>query len=167
MEEVILVNEQDEVIGHREKLSAHQDGLLHRAFSVLLFNEDNEMLLQKRALHKYHSGGLWSNACCSHPRPDEDIEAAVNRRLMEELGLECECKKAFNFIYKAEFENGLTEHELDYVFVGQCNSIPNLNPEEAMDFRWISKSDLENEMAENPEEFTFWFHEIMKRLEWH
>src|SRR5258705_9255778 len=126
-EEVILVNENDEQVGVMEKMEAHQKGLLHRAFSVFIFNEKGQMLLQQRAATKYHSGGKWSNACCSHPRPGEELEAAAKRRLREELGIGTTLKKIFEFSYKVEFENGLTENELDHVFAGQYGGKINLN----------------------------------------
>src|SRR5215468_430433 len=116
MEQVILVNELDEEIGTMEKLSAHEQGVLHRAISVFIFNEKGEMLLQQRASRKYHSGGLWTNACCSHPHPGEATHAAALRRLKEEMGFETSLKKAFDFVYKTSFDNGLTEHEFDHVF---------------------------------------------------
>src|SRR6476659_3208910 len=119
MEKVILVNIDDTPIGVMEKMEAHEKGLLHRAFSVLIFNSQGELLLQRRALDKYHSAGLWTNTCCSHPRPDETIEGAANRRLNEEMGLDTELKPIFSFIYKVNFDNGLIENELDYVLVGQ------------------------------------------------
>jgi len=121
MEQVILVNEQDEQVGIMEKMQAHREGKLHRAFSVFIFNNKREMLLQQRALNKYHSGGLWTNACCSHPKPNESTEAAAKRRLKEELGFETTLEKNFDFTYKADFENGLTEYEFDHVFSGVYN----------------------------------------------
>src|ERR1044072_1062769 len=121
MEEVILVNERDEATGIMEKMEAHQKGVLHRAFSVFIFNNKNEMLLQQRAIKKYHSGGLWTKACCSHPRPGETKSDAALRRLYEELGFTTSIEKIFDFTYKASFENGLTENEFDHVFAGIYN----------------------------------------------
>ena len=118
MEEVILVNEQDEQTGTIEKMEAHRKALLHRAFSVFIFNGKGEMLLQQRAMGKYHSPGLWTNACCSHPRPGEEVETAAFRRLKEEMGIETSLKKIFDFIYRTEFDNGLTEYEFDHVYIG-------------------------------------------------
>ena len=123
-EEVILVNEADEQIGVMEKMEAHEKGLLHRAFSVFIFNDKGEMLLQQRALNKYHSGGLWTNACCSHPRPGEDTLQAAKRRLMEEMGIETSLTLKNSFTYKTAFENGLTEHEFDHIFIGTFNQEP-------------------------------------------
>ncbi len=165
MEELVtLVNEQDEQVGTMEKLSAHQEGSLHRALSVVVYNEAGEMLIQKRAGSKYHSPSLWSNACCSHPRPNELTSEAVARRLQEEIGLTCETHFSHKFIYKVDFENGLIEHELDHVFVGKTDQLPILNPEEASEYRFVPVPILKNEMVENPESFTFWFHLIMKEL---
>lgn len=157
MNNVILVNEQDQVIGEMEKLEAHQKGLLHRAFSVFVFNDNKELLLQKRALGKYHSEGLWTNTCCSHPEPNESILDAGKRRLKEEMNYQCELKEGFSFIYKVDFENGLAEHELDHVIVGYSNENPVLNPEEASDFKWLSIEEIEKQIEKNKDEFTFWF----------
>ena len=156
-EEVILVNEQDQVLGNMEKMEAHKKGVLHRAFSVFIFNKQGEMLLQQRALHKYHSAGLWTNACCSHPRPGETTEAAARRRLKEEMGLELEIKHHHEFVYKVKFDNGLTEYEYDHVFLGQSDMSPQLNPEEAADFKWMPLDVLRSELISNPEIYTYWF----------
>ena len=128
--QVILVNEQDAPIGVMEKMEAHKTGTLHRAFSIFIFNSQGEMLLQQRAKGKYHSGGLWTNACCSHPQPGEQVEKAAERRLMEELGFSTSLEKVFDFLYKAGLDNGLTEHEFDHVFVGEYNGAINFNTEE-------------------------------------
>jgi len=157
MNNVILVNEKDQVIGEMEKLEAHQKGLLHRAFSVFVFNDKNELLLQKRALGKYHSEGLWTNTCCSHPEPNESILDAGKRRLKEEMNYACDLKAGFSFIYKVDFENGLSEHELDHVIIGYSNENPVLNPEEASDFKWMSIEEIEKQIEKNEEDFTFWF----------
>jgi len=159
---VILVNEQDEPIGLMEKMEAHEKGLLHRAFSVLIFNSNGEMLLQQRALSKYHSPGLWTNACCSHPRNGETILEASNRRLLEEMGMQAELTVLTHFIYKAEFDNGLTEHELDYVVKGITDNNPIINSDEVNDFRWICPSDLSQWVSNNPTDFTVWFLELFK-----
>ena len=135
MEEVVLVNPNDEVLGSEEKIRAHERGLLHRAFSVIIFNNDQEMLIQRRASDKYHSPNLWSNACCSHPRPSEEIMDAVKRRLSEEIGLTSSVEFKFKFQYTVEFDNGLTENELDYVFVGVDDSLPVINEEEASEYK--------------------------------
>lgn len=163
MEEVILVNENDEEIGAMEKLEAHEKALLHRAFSVILFNSKGEMLIQKRASHKYHSPNLWSNACCSHPRIGESTVSAAIRRTQEEIGITPELKFDFKFIYKIEFDNGLTEHELDYVFVGKTDTQPILNPKEVSAFRYIPLGKLNEEIEKSPENFTFWFKKILKK----
>jgi isopentenyl-diphosphate delta-isomerase len=160
-EMVILVNEHDKEIGLMEKQEAHIKGLLHRAFSVMVFNGKGEMLLQQRALSKYHSGGLWTNTCCSHPRQGETTEQAAHRRLQEEMGFDCELKLHQTFIYKAPFENGLTEHELDHVFVGIYNQNPHINLDEVNDFHWISLSELDQQLRNQPEKFTVWFKMIM------
>ena len=159
---VILVNEQDEAIGLMEKMEAHEKGLLHRAFSVLIFNSNGEMLLQQRALSKYHSPGLWTNACCSHPRNGETILEAANRRLSEEMGMQAELAVLTHFIYKAEFDNGLTEHELDYVVKGITDVNPIINSDEVNDFRWISPIDLTKWVRNTPSDFTVWFLELFK-----
>jgi isopentenyl-diphosphate delta-isomerase len=161
-EMVILVNEFDHEIGLMEKQEAHEKALLHRAFSVIIFNEKGEMLLQQRAFQKYHSGGLWTNACCSHPRPGESTIDAAHRRLGEELGFDCELKLHQTFIYRAPFDNGLTEHELDHVFVGNYSIDPLFNPKEVNSFQWISIADLRFQLSENPERFTVWFKMIME-----
>lgn len=156
-EQVILVDQQDREIGVAEKLEAHRKGKLHRAFSVFLFNAKDEMLLQQRAAEKYHSGGLWSNACCSHPRPGEQTEAAARRRLREEMGISCNLNKAFDFIYRAEFDNGLIEHELDHVFIGRYDGAALPDPGEVMAHRWVSIDTLKKDLAIAPENFTAWF----------
>lgn len=157
MENVILVNEHDVAIGTMEKLEAHEKGLLHRAFSIFVFNSKNELLLQRRALTKYHSAGLWTNTCCSHPRPEEETIDAAHRRLKEEMGFDTELNFKTKFIYKTPFENGLTEHELDYVFVGYYNLQPNINTNEVESFRWTALQDLKQEIKSTPQNFTSWF----------
>lgn len=163
MEElVVLVNPEDQVLGLMEKQQAHINGLLHRAFSVFIFNEKGEMLLQKRAEKKYHSPGKWTNAVCSHPRNGETYLEGAERRLNEELGIEAELSEKFYFIYKADVGGGLWEHELDHVFTGIYNADFNLNTDEVEEIRFISLEDLETEMAKNPEEFTEWFKIILE-----
>jgi isopentenyl-diphosphate delta-isomerase len=157
MEYVVLVDEQDNPIGKMEKQQAHIEGLLHRAFSIFIFNSENKLLLQKRASSKYHCGGLWTNSCCSHPRENENIQDAANRRLAEEMGMQCSLKPIFTFMYKAEFDNGLTEHEFDHVFFGESNQTPKINTEEVDDYRYISMDALQQEVKEFPENFTPWF----------
>ncbi|MFD2889248.1 isopentenyl-diphosphate Delta-isomerase [Chitinophaga cymbidii] len=155
---VILVNEQDEPVGIMEKLEAHQKGLLHRAFSVFVTNAKGELLLQQRALDKYHSGGLWTNTCCSHPLPDEDVLTASHRRLMEEMGFDCELKEVFSFTYRAEFTNGLTEYEYDHVLIGQFDGEVRPDPAEVMSCKFASPDEIRYLMLTAPETFTHWFH---------
>lgn len=164
MEYVVLVDEQDNAIGTMEKQQAHVEGVLHRAFSIFIFNLDKKLLLQKRASSKYHCGGMWTNTCCSHPRETENILDAANRRLQEEMGMHCELKPIFSFVYKAEFENGLTEHEFDHVFFGQSNQTPELNLEEVEDFRYIGLEELQTEIKEAPQNFTPWFLIALNRV---
>jgi len=157
MEHVILVNESDEVIGTMEKIEAHEKALLHRAFSVFIFNQQGEMLLQQRALKKYHSGGLWTNACCSHPRPNEETINAASRRLTEEMGFSTPLSKAFDFTYKTAFENGLTEYEFDHVFVGTYDGVINFNTDEVAAYTYMSLDTIEKQINSNPEKYTAWF----------
>lgn len=157
MEEVILVNEQDEQVGSMEKMEAHYKGILHRAFSIFIFNGRNEMLLQQRALTKYHSGGLWTNACCSHPRPGEDIDQAADRRLREELGFSTSLKKIFDFRYNASFNNGLTEHEFDHVFVGSFNGKIKPNPAEVHDYCFKTLEEIAATVETHAHKYTAWF----------
>ncbi len=165
MLQVILVNERDEPTGAMEKIEAHEKGLLHRAFSVFIFNEQGEMLLQQRAPGKYHSPNLWTNACCSHPAPGEEVSAAAHRRLKEEMGFDTELEKAFAFTYRAEFENGLTEHEFDHVFVGRYNGPVNPDPLEVSRYRYLNLRELRKELQEQPGLFTEWFKIAYPRLE--
>lgn len=164
MQEVILVDSRDRVIGTMEKLEAHRKGLLHRAFSVLLYNSKGEILLQKRMKEKYHSGGLWSNTCCSHPFPDEPIEAAAKRRLMEELGIDTQPEFQYKFIYKTALDKNLIEHELDHVFTGTFDGTPEINPEEVESYKFMSLEQLKADMALHPDEYTPWFHIIIESL---
>ena len=156
-EKVILVNEKDEQIGLMPKMEAHEKALLHRAFSVFVFNDKNELMIQQRALGKYHSPGLWTNTCCSHQREGESNIEAGKRRLQEEMGFTTNLKDTISFIYKAPFDNGLTEHEFDHILVGNYNDEPHLNPEEANDYKWMTLEDLEKDMKEHPELYTEWF----------
>ena len=156
-EKVILVNEQDEQIGLMPKMEAHEKALLHRAFSVFVFNDKKELMIQQRALGKYHSPGLWTNTCCSHQREGESNIEAGKRRLQEEMGFTTELEDTISFIYKAPFDNGLTEHEYDHILVGQYDGEPNLNPEEANDYKWISLEVLQEDMERHPERYTEWF----------
>lgn len=156
-EMLILVDRNDNEIGTEEKMKAHEEGTLHRAFSIFVFNDRGEMLLQQRAKSKYHSGGLWTNACCSHPRPGESVEQAGHRRLVEEMGFDCPLEVKFNFIYRAEFDDGLIEHELDHVLFGKYNGEIHFNPNEVENYRWVSIDELKKEMTENPDHYTVWF----------
>lgn len=164
MEEVILVDENDTPRGRMEKLEAHQKAELHRAFSVFIFTTDGELLLQKRAAHKYHSAGLWTNTCCSHPRPDETTLEAANRRLKEEVGISAPLVHKTSFVYKAEFDNGLTEHEYDHVFVGVSDADPEINEEEVEDLRYATIDKLKKEVQLYPERFTAWFKIAIEEL---
>ena len=164
---LVLVDEQDRETGQAEKMDVHREGLLHRAFSIFIFTPQGEMLLQRRAMDKYHCGGLWTNACCSHPRPGEKVEEAAKRRLQEELGIDVGLQKIFHFIYRAEFENGLTEHEFDHVFIGEyAGDIP-FNAAEVMDTRYLSTEALLPLVQQSPETFTPWFRIALPRvMEW-
>ncbi|CAL2065601.1 isopentenyl-diphosphate Delta-isomerase [Tenacibaculum sp. 190524A05c] len=157
VENVILVDEQDNEVGFMEKIEAHEKAVLHRAFSVFVFNDNNELMLQQRAKSKYHSPLLWTNTCCSHQRKGESNISAGKRRLQEEMGFVCELEEVFSFIYKAPFDNGLTEHELDHVMIGRYNDEPVINPDEVESFKWMSLEAVKNDIEENPEEYTAWF----------
>jgi isopentenyl-diphosphate Delta-isomerase len=163
LEQVVLVTENDEQIGTAEKLLAHQRNLLHRAFSIFIHNGNGEVLLQKRALTKYHSGGLWTNTCCSHPRPGEDLVAAGKRRLQEEMGFSTELVAKFFFVYQADLDNNLSEHELDHVLVGEFNGQFAPNPEEASEVKWITIEELITDVTENPNNYTIWLQIIIKQ----
>jgi isopentenyl-diphosphate Delta-isomerase len=163
MPKIILVNQEDKIIGGEEKLKVHQLGLLHRAFSIFIFNSKGELLLQQRAKGKHHSGGLWSNSCCSHQRPKELLSRAAHRRLKQEMGLVCKLKEIFNFRYKVKFANGLVENELDHVFVGLNDRRPKLNPEEASAFKYIAIKDLMHDIKINPDNYTAWLKIIMTK----
>ena len=156
-EKVILVDKNDNQVGLMPKLEAHEKGLLHRAFSIFIFNSRYELFLQKRASSKYHSGGLWTNTCCSHPREGEDTLDAANRRLYEEMGIKTSLRKVYDFIYKAELDNQLTEHEFDHVFYGVCDRDPKLNKDEAEDFKWVDMETLNNDIIKNEDNYTVWF----------
>jgi len=155
-ENVILVDDNDEIVGVGEKLETHLKGNLHRAFSIFIFNQHGEVLLQKRASTKYHSGNLWSNTCCGHPRPSETTREAANRRLKEEMGINCELKEAFSFIYRVELDKGLFEHEYDYVFVGNFNGTPLPDPSEVSDWVWVDLDTLKKSIDANPSDYTYW-----------
>lgn len=167
-EEIVLVDLDDHITGYASKSSVHQKGMLHRAFSVFI-TDGSKMLLQKRNLNKYHSGGLWTNACCSHQRKDEELETAVHRRLEEELGFDCPLKEMFTFVYRTSFKGGVTEYELDHVFLGFYNGEIRENPDEIDEVRWADYKTLKNELERVPEEFSSWFiisaPKILKHLE--
>lgn len=156
-EKVILVNENDEQIGLMPKLEAHEKAQLHRAFSIFVLNSKNEVMLQQRASEKYHSPLLWTNTCCSHQREGESNIQAGNRRLQEEMGFSTELKELFHFIYKAPFDNGLTEHELDHVMIGYYNDEPKINKEEVESWKWMDIDAIKEDMIQNPEIYTVWF----------
>jgi len=165
MMDVILVNENDEQIGAMEKMEVHQKALLHRAFSIFIFNDRGEMLLHKRAGKKYHSGGLWTNACCSHPKPGEETLAAAEKRLGEEMGINTKLKKAFDFIYKASFDNGLTEHEFDHVFTGIYNGDIIPDEDEVSDYCYKTLEDIRNSLRSHPQKYTEWFKIAFAKME--
>jgi len=156
-EKVILVNEKDEQIGLMGKMEAHEKALLHRAFSVFVINDKNQIMIQQRAMEKYHSPGLWTNTCCSHQRDGESNIEAGKRRLMEEMGFTTDLKELFSFIYIAPFDNGLTEHEFDHVMVGSFEGEPNLNPHEVADWKWMTAEEIKTDMNQHPEIYTEWF----------
>ncbi len=162
-EQVILVNEKDEQIGLMEKIEAHQKALLHRAFSVFVFNDKDEVMIQQRALGKYHSPGLWTNTCCSHQKPGETNTQAGERRLQEEMGFTTPLKEVTSFIYKAPFDNGLTEHEFDYILIGHYNDVPQINEEEVASWKWVTLDFLKKDIQANPDIYTAWFKIIFEK----
>lgn len=164
MEKIILVDKKDRAVGTGEKLEVHKAGSLHSAFSIFVFNRKGELLLQKRARGKYHSGGLWTNTCCSHPRAGEELKEAVHRRLKQEMGFDCPLNEAFSFIYRVKFANGLYEHELDHVFVGRFDGKPAPDPEEADGWEWVSLKELKKDIRENPEKYTYWLRVSLDRV---
>ena len=166
MEEVILVDEEGREIGSAEKHEAHRNGgKLHLAFSIVLFNRRGETLLQRRSKRKYHFGGLWTNSCCGHPRPGEVLGEAARRRLREELGIDADLSEVFSFVYRAtDSRSGLSEHEIDHVFVGRLDSEPRPDPEEIDELRWIERAELERDVAAHPERYTPWFAQLAARL---
>ncbi len=166
-EQVVLISEKDEVLGLMDKLQAHENGLLHRAFSVFLFNEKGELLLQKRAAEKYHSPNQWTNAVCSHPRMNETYMEGAERRLREELGINAHLTPKFHFIYKADVGGNLWEHELDHVFTGSFEGEFQINPAEVSEVRYITMEELDEEMKSNPEHFTEWFKIILQEYKHH
>ncbi len=154
--QVILVDENDNKIGTMDKLEAHQKGALHRAFSVFIFHPDGRLMLQKRAEDKYHSAGLWTNTCCSHPRPGESVMDAAHRRLKEEMGFDCPLTEVHSLIYRTEFSNGLIEHEFDHVLVGTWNGEPKINPSEVSEWLWVLPETLRDELLRYPEKYSYW-----------
>lgn len=166
-EQVILVNENDTPIGTMPKMDAHRQGKLHRAFSVFIFNSAGHLLLQQRALDKYHSPGKWTNTCCSHPRPNEDTLDAAKRRIMEEMGMECELRPMFTFTYHAELENGLIENEYDHVYFGKSDALPEPNPEEVANFAYILMSELSKQLLDRPDQFTAWLKICFEQVMFH
>ncbi len=165
IQKVVLVDENDREIGIDDKLRAHQAGAkLHRAISVFVFNGKGDTLLQRRSLEKYHSKGRWANACCSHPMPGESVSQAAHRRLMQEMGFDCEMKEAFSFVYKADVGSGLTEHEFDHVFFGRYDGGVEFNEDEVMDYKWVSMAELKKEIENNPENFAPWLRICFERV---
>lgn len=161
---LILVDENNNITGYDEKLKVHQEGHLHRAFSLFVVNKAGQLMLQRRAHGKYHSGGLWANTCCSHPLKGEDPEKTIHDRLMKEMGFDCELNPMFKFIYRVEFDNGLTEYELDQVYIGIHESAPSPNPEEVCEWKWMDIEALKDDIAASPDEYVYWlkaaFHEF-------
>lgn len=155
-EKVILVDEWDQEIGIEEKVKVHREGKLHRAFSIFVLNSAGKLLLQKRAKTKYHSGGLWTNTCCSHPRPEESIADAAHRRLQEEMGFDCELRKIFSFTYNAKLDNDVYENEYDHVLLGTYDGEPRPSREEVDDWKWIDLDELREDLRENPDRYTYW-----------
>jgi isopentenyl-diphosphate Delta-isomerase len=163
-EEVILVDVNDTPVGTMPKMEAHEKAILHRAFSVFILNKEGQLMLQQRALHKYHSPGLWTNTCCSHQRMGETNLEAGARRLQEEMGFETPLEELFSFIYKAPFDNGLTEHELDHVLLGHHNAVPEINTEEVASWKWMDLDQVAKEIITMPDQYTVWFKIIFDRF---
>jgi len=163
MANVILVDKWDNPIGTEEKILAHKEGKLHRCFSIFLFNKKGELLIQKRAKSKYHSGGLWSNTCCSHPKPKKNLKEEAKKRLKEEMGIECDLNEIFSFTYNIKVGD-LIEHEFDHVFLGRFEGNPKPTPKEVEDWKWINKRELQKDIKENPEKYTAWFKIILDRV---
>ena len=163
-EQVILVDENDNPIGLMPKMEAHEKALLHRAFSVFVFNDNNELMIQQRAMHKYHSPGLWTNTCCSHQREGESNIEAGMRRLQEEMGFVTDLEETTSFIYKAPFDNGLTEHEYDHILIGYFNDKPNTNEDEVAAWKWMTLDDVKEDIKNQPELYTAWFKIIFEKF---
>lgn len=164
MQEVVTVDRYDNTIGKMEKMTAHKLGVLHRAFSVFVFNSNKQLLIHQRAAEKYHGGGLWTNTCCSHPNPGELVLQAAHRRLMEEMGMQTDLQKHFDFVYKTEVENNLIEHEFDHVFVGYSDAIPQPNKHEVMNWKWVDLDWLKSDINSHPANYTVWFKLAMPEL---
>jgi isopentenyl-diphosphate delta-isomerase len=165
MDNVILVDTQDNVVGYMEKLEAHRKGVLHRAFSILIFNSKGEVLLQKRSGKKYHSGGLWTNACCSHPLPDESLPDATRKRLQHEMGIDVQPHFAYKFLYKTNLDKDLIEHEYDHVFIAKYDGAPSVNSDEVEDWKFMDVVSLRLDLQQHPEAYTEWFKLIMNHQE--
>lgn len=163
-QKIAIVNIYNQIIGYQDKLEVHREGILHRAFSIFVFNEKREMLLQQRAFSKYHSPGLWTNTCCSHATENKEFETSIHERLMEEMGFDCKLDYQFLFKYKVDFENGLIEHEIDHVYFGFSSEDPNPNPEEVAAYCWVNAKDIRDEIKKHPEKFTYWFKLIFERV---
>lgn len=161
---VVLVDENDNAIAEMEKLMAHEQGRLHRAFSVFIFNDKGELLLQQRASHKYHGAGLWTNTCCSHPQWGETVALSAEERLIYEMGLKCDLRLVYSFIYNERVENNLTEHELDYVFVGYSDQCPVLNKDEVQDYKWMNADEILSDIKNSPSHYTVWFRQAFPEL---
>lgn len=163
-DDIILVDKDDNQIGTGEKMEVHRKGTLHRAFSVFVWNDQGHLMMQQRALSKYHTPGLWSNTCCSHPKPGEETIEAAKKRTQEEMGFTCELEEEMCIIYRSQFDNDLIEHEYDHVLFGRYNGEPNINPAEVNAWKWISINDLLNDVKANPDNYTVWFKIILDRL---
>ena len=163
-QQLILVDKNDIPLGVADKIEAHRHGWLHRAFSIFIFNKEGKILLQQRALHKYHSGGLWTNACCSHPSPGDDMNKIVRQRLNEEMGFTTQLRKIFDFVYKSDVGNGLTEYEFDHVFAGEYDGSVVINPDEVMAYRFENIADVAESVNKDPEKYTVWFKEALPRV---
>jgi len=163
-EKVILVDKNDEEIGAEEKIKAHHEGKLHRAFSIFVFNSKGQLLLQRRAKMKYHSGSLWTNTCCSHPRLGEPLEQATHRRLKEEMGFDCELKEIFSFTYKAKLDNNLFENEYDHVFIGKFDGEPIPNTEEVDEWKWVNLKELKKDIQKNPDNYSYWLRASIDKI---
>ena len=163
-QQVVLVDKNNRKIGIEEKIKAHKEGKLHRAFSIFIFNSKGQLLIQQRAKTKYHSGGLWSNTVCSHPKPNETYQKAVHRRLKEEMGFDCKLKKLFCFIYNAGFQNGLIENEYDCVFIGKFDETPKPNHKEIIDYKWISIKELKKDIISHPSKYSVWLKIVLNKI---